>query len=106
MSVVERERLAEEMLGRVCSGQCMSLLDSLWTLVFWLQYLIQKDYDTYKDIIHVRNLKNHVPSIYVSLAQFNNYTHTHTHTHTHIFIKSDHLLFPPCYQDQQTLVFF
>jgi len=23
--VVERERSAEEMLGRVCSGQCMSL---------------------------------------------------------------------------------
>ncbi len=49
------------------------------------QYMIShsKFYDTYKDIIHVRNLKNHVPSIYLSLAQFNNnYKHTHTPTHT------------------------
>jgi hypothetical protein len=36
MSVVERERSAEEMLGRVCSGQCMSLKDSLDPR-FWLQ---------------------------------------------------------------------
>jgi hypothetical protein len=45
------------------------------------QYMIShsKGYDTYKDIIYVIFLKNHVLSIYVSLAQFNNnYTHTHT----------------------------
>jgi hypothetical protein len=50
------------------------------------QYMIShsKGYDTYKDIIHVRNLKIRVPCIYVSLTQFNNnYKHTHTHTHTH-----------------------
>jgi hypothetical protein len=47
------------------------------------QYRIShsKGYDTYKDIINVRNLKIHVPCIYATLAQFNNnYTHTHTHT--------------------------
>jgi len=47
------------------------------------QYIIShsKGYDTYKDIIHVRNLKIHVPCIYFSLEQFNNnYKHTHTHT--------------------------
>jgi len=36
MSVVERETSAEEMLGRVCSGQCMSLKDSLDPR-FWYQ---------------------------------------------------------------------
>jgi hypothetical protein len=67
--------------------------------IYGSQFMIShsKGYDTYKDIIDVRNLKIHVPCIYVTLAQFNNnYTHIHTQKITPMLAKLNVLIL--CFQ--------